>query len=196
MESPPGLVAALFSGRAPRELLALLGEGDPLHLYGRAAAGVRAAARLLEVDRVHLRTLARVALAAPRYAGDPEFGVWVEARVEEAMEDLLRADREELRQGNAVLEPWDARFAFLTQSFGVPPGATLRASVAFNSLAPAVRRAFFRVVVEGKSVERCLAEGLGPRDELRERCRQAFRALFGDDETRPRGEAPVLRTQP
>ena len=189
---PGGLAGALFAGRSPRELLSLLGEGDPLHLFGRAAASVRAAARLLEVDRVHRRALARVALAAPLYGGEPELGSWIGARVEEAMEDLLRADREELRQGNAVLEPWDPRFAFLTQSFGIPPGSTLRASVAFNSLGPAVRRAFFRVVVEGKSVERCLAEGLGPRDDLRERCRAAFRALFGED----REESPCARIVP
>jgi hypothetical protein len=96
----------------------------------------------------------------------------------------MEEDAETLRSGIPVPGPGEGHYAFLTALLGIEPNLGPTACVAFNALPPEVRRAFFAVVVEGKRLNRYVAEGNGSPQEVKERLARAFRALGLSDEFR------------
>jgi hypothetical protein len=175
-QTPLADPSELFAGGSPREVLGRLLDGDPLDLAGRTRSRLKEKALLLDVERWTLRSMARVAFAAPRWDGSLALIEWIDQLVDRAAGDLLDEDRAALREPPAQDES-DSRYAFLTQALGIEPGIALRACVVFNDLPDHVRRAFWALVVEGKSFARCVSEGLGTREQVQADARRALTAL-------------------
>lgn len=71
----------------------------------------------------------------------------------------------------------DVRFAFLAETLGIPVALARRACVAFNYLPDRIRGAYYAVLVEGKTVNRYVAEGHGPPERVRADIEAAIRAI-------------------
>ena len=167
--------------RPPAEIVKKLTAGDPLQLRELAARRLRERALFVDTDRLFAGTAVEIAHAvaargpsrdrtsAPRDAVD-----WLLARVDAAIDGALCEDREEDRLGIAPRGEAIHPVPFLP---AVEPGRARRAALEFNALPDAARKAFFALLIEGQSIEACLARGLGPSDVLRERVRWGLRAL-------------------
>lgn len=151
----------VLSAASPREVLARLMNGDPLGLAETIEARLRERAFLLDADRVFLRSAARCARFAVRYRGDPTLERWLAERVDEAIGDLLDAEREAERTGAEPAPEQLAVFETLARPLGIEPLSALRACAAHNRLPLEERRAFRELVIEGRSLDE-LAQG-GPR---------------------------------
>jgi hypothetical protein len=168
---------AILSAPNSREVLARLMDGDPLEIDARCRERILSRALMLALRRVYLRAVARIAHQGPRYRGVPELDVWLAARIDEALDDLLAEDREEELSGVPPTSPWDPRFAFISETLGIEPALARRACLSFNVLPDEVRHAYFSIAVEGKSLHRYVAEGNGPPSRVREHLNQALAAL-------------------
>ena len=157
-----------------REVLRRIWEGDPLKLGDLCEERLDERALLIDVTRAQSRAMALVAHAASRFDGQKPFAPWLRERVDAALDDLLDEDGEDERAGVPPSEPWDPRFAFLSEVLGIEPGLARRACVLFNALPHPERRAFWAVVIEGKSIARHVAEGHGPPDLARARVEHAL----------------------
>jgi hypothetical protein len=177
-ESPPGSVAprSLLTGAAPREVLKRLIEGDPFGLEARARDYLAETALMLDVERLYLRTAARIAYASYDAEAITSVSGFLRECMEVAAEDLLSDDLEAQRC-SAPVEPTDARFSFLAESLGVRPEVARKACVVFNGLPPIVRRAYWALVVEGRSMSRCISLGLGTRSEVENCVKRAVLAI-------------------
>lgn len=173
--SDPG--GHLLRGGSPKEILARLIDGDPLEIRARCKERLHARALLLSLDRLQLRSLARIAHAGPRWNGEPPLGPWIEGRIEHSMKELMEEDAESVRSGLPTLGPGEGHYTFLSSLLGIEPHLAPRACVAFNTEPEEVRRTFFAVVVEGMRLTRYVAEGNGSPQEVRERLARSFQAL-------------------
>ncbi len=167
----------LLQGADPESILARISQGDPLRLCALVGKRLRERSLMIDPDRVHEKSLAVMALAAAR-ATEPQLDLeWVLKALDLAIERVLREDREEERVAAGCPPENPAHYAFIHLAFATEPGMTRSAAVAFNDLPPLARRAFYALLVEGKSVEECLEEGLGPREFLRMNILQSLKAL-------------------
>lgn len=134
----------ILAGRDPDVILERLLDGDPLRLRGLVGRAIRRGCYFLDADRVHLRTLARIAHDVT-IDGPPADGAWVQAHVSGALDDLLRSERRAIVTGaESDLETLRVLSAPLALE-----GADLRiACDSFNRLALADRQAFFALFVE------------------------------------------------
>jgi hypothetical protein len=173
-----------------REVLRKILEGDPLGIAERSSLRVKERALLLDISRLTLRAMARAAYRARAYQGDPALGDWLTERIEESIRDLIEEDREDERAGIPVGTDPEARFAFLTETIGVTPPIARRVCVVFNDLPDDRRHAFWSMVIEGKSLNRYVAEGHGPPEQAKEHLKQAFLALSLLEG--PQGPPPTL----
>ena len=89
----------------------------------------------------------------------------------------MEEDREAERAGQPLDGGQDPRYIFLSEALGVEASLARRVAVVFNDLPPAQRRVFYAVVVQGKSLNRHVAEGNGPPDRVREDLKSALLAL-------------------
>ena len=145
--------ARLLLAGTPRQVLARILPGDPLDLRSRCAERLRARAQFVDVDRVLVRSQARIARAAASRRMHIGLEPWLDARIEEAIDDVR--DEAGLRSP----EPGSV-FQLLAQPLGLSAREMARACKRFNALEIEVRRAFFELVVEGLALERA-AEHLG-----------------------------------
>ena len=175
--SPSSEVPEVLRGRSPREILARLVEGDPLEIEARCRERIETLALLVDLQRLHLRTAARVAHAAPSWRGEPPISEWLADRIEVSMRELIREDFEAERSGIPPEKPWDPRYAFVSEALGVEPALARRACVAFNKLPLEVRCVYFAVAVQGKTVNRHVAEGHGPPEKARAQLKMAVQAI-------------------
>jgi hypothetical protein len=166
----------LGSGK-PRVVLARLMDGDPLEIGPRCQERLQTECWLVDLSRLVLRAYARIAYAAPRYRGRPPLDDWLRSRIDQSVVELVREDREEERTGIPAEEPWDPRYAWVSETLGLEPELARRACIAFNDLPRDVRQTYFAISVEQKSLNRWIAEGNGPPDQVREKLERAFRAL-------------------
>ena len=150
--------AELLRGDSARRTLARIHDGDPLGLGPRCSERLRERAILLGGERVLARALVRVALRAPTYEGVPPLELWLEQRIDRAIDDLL---------GEPPAETGDAHFAFLSETLGVEPPLARKAAIVFNDLPATIRRTFWEIVVQGKTVRRWVAEGHGPPEYVK-----------------------------
>ncbi len=174
-ESFPG--AELFRGKSPRAVLHLLLDHDPFELAARVTARLEQRALLLSHDRVWLRTLARVAHAAPGYRGRPPLDEWLRGRLDKSMDEILAEQVQQELEAAPLELPAEPHHAFVTERFGVEPGQARRACVRFNGLPDRVRHTFFALTVHGRSVHRHVAEGHGPPERVQADFETAVRAL-------------------
>jgi DNA-directed RNA polymerase specialized sigma24 family protein len=157
---------------SPREVLARIVPGDPLEVRARVAEALRAECVLLDADRVHLRALALVARAAPRYAGRPALAAWIADSARQAIQEILREDAESAR-----LE-LDAAFVELARPLGLDPEALRRGCAAFNRLPRGSRAAFVALLLEGRSLDELAREAGESATAVARRARQALDALL------------------
>jgi hypothetical protein len=162
----------ILGSKVPREVLARLVDGDPLEVAARCVERVRSEGWFIAVDRLQLRSLARIAHAAPI-----PLDLWLQERIDMSIADLLREDREEERSGIPPSSPWDPRYAFVSETLGIAPEEGRRACNAFNALPLDVRQTYFAVYVDGKTIRRWVAEGNGPPEKVHDHLRRAFAAL-------------------
>ena len=133
---------------------------------------------LLDVQRTFEKTCVCVASAAAELDPEEDLDGWLVCRVIDAMNSLLRSDREECRRGE-MMDKWDARYEFLIHLCGLEPGMTLAASVAYNGLPKPCRDAFYALIMHKRSFPDCIAERMGTQEDLVVRTRTAFKALYG-----------------
>lgn len=155
-----------------------LQDGDPLGLYPRVSHRLRARALLLDVDRVHGRTLVQVARLGPSIEGAPNLESWLDARIDEAVASTIRQDQQD-EAANLPLDFDETRqYDFMILSFGIPPASARRSSLAFNGLADWDRQAFFALLMDGKTVQEVLDMGFRPPERLRERVLRGLKVIL------------------
>lgn len=164
----------LLRGGTTREILERIYEGDPLGVLTRVEEWLRKHAVLIETTRVFHSTLARIAFEADRYRGDPPFDGWVNDCIAKAVGLLLDRDTHEEQLGIPPQEPFDEHYYALSAVLGIEPPLCRRAALVFHQLPDKTRQVFYKVAVEGKSLNRIVAEGYGPPEKTEERLRYAF----------------------
>jgi len=170
-------IPEILRGASPSEVLRKIFDGDPLELLPRCEENLREQAILLDPSRLHLRAIARVAHAARRYDGAGGLDVWLRGQIERCVHELTEEDREFERQGLPAAGNSQARYAFVADVLGVETALARRACVAFNALPLQVRSVWFAMVVDGKSLHQCVAEGAGSTEQVLSRLRTAFVAI-------------------
>src|SRR5205823_127496 len=116
----------LLRGASAHEVVAKLHRGDPLELMARCAERVRNQALLLQVDRLYLRTIARMAFAAGNYRGVPPLDAWIAQVMRLAQKELLSEDCEAERTEFSPEVDRDPRHAFVSRTLGVEPALARR----------------------------------------------------------------------
>lgn len=193
-ELPPTYPGSeLLYGDRPKTVLHRLNDGDPLGLRQRGRERIQMRAVLISENRLYLRSLARVAYASMKYRGDPPLGTWLSDRIDQSLEELLNEDRFANWGREEEEEDPEERYKFLTKVLGVSPTVARRASVVFNILPDAVRVAFWALVIEGKSLNRHVAEGHGTPDDVRARVK---RAILTISQLKDPGEVPPPKENP
>lgn len=130
--------------RTPRRVLGWLLDGDPLRLWTRCQDRLEESGLLVSPRRAWLRALARIAHAACREGSDPGMctGAWVDARLDEALAELVAEQAEEERRGTRPAESGDPEYyAEIGRRLGVDPAQARRACVALNGRPIGARRA-------------------------------------------------------
>ena len=181
----PDRLEELFGGKRPREILERLFDGDPLELGARCRSRLEESAYLLDLPRLHLRVLARIAHRGSHYRGDPPLAEWLSQRIEDSIHELLEEDRDAERQGLLPQVPMDPRYKFVSELLGMEPLLARRACVAFNVLPLEVRCAWFAIAVHGTSVNRYVAEGHGPPEKVKAQVKLALTQMASATRPRP-----------
>jgi hypothetical protein len=166
-----------LQGTSPREILKKLLDGDPLEIEARCRERIETRAYLIDVTRLHLRAVARVARAAIGWKRDTSLGEFVMERIDYSAQELIQEDRQEELSGIPCADADDVRFVFLAETLGIPKALARRACVAFNYLPERVRCAYFAVLVQGKTVNRYVAEGHGPPERVKADIEMALRTI-------------------
>jgi hypothetical protein len=164
----------------PQGIHARLSEGDPLHLREGTARRLREVWVLLDPDRVFRRALAVCADAVPCEDPPEDLAAWARVKIDLAIEQLVRADREAQLARPDVLTEEEKDFPLLTQSLFLEPALVRSASVAFNALGPLPRRAFFELLIEARPVPEVVEAGPWDEDGLYDAIQTAL-APFGLD---------------
>jgi hypothetical protein len=102
------------------------------------------------------------------------------AKIDLAIEQLAREDREAERRDPERLSREDKDFPLLTRCMFLEPELVRRCSVAFNLLEPLPRRAFFELLIEGRDAREVIEAGPWDADGLYVAIHTAL-AIFGLD---------------
>lgn len=157
-----------------------------MEIEARCRERMETEAYLIDLTRLHLRAVARIARAASTWNGTTTLEEFLVERIDVSMQELIQEDREAELSGIPSSEDESARHLFLEETLGIPAAMARRACVAFNYLPPRARRAYFAVLVQGKTLNRYVAEGNGPPEQVKADIELAVRSI---DEAigRPRG---------
>ncbi len=178
--------ARLLTGDSPREILRRLLDSDPLGLELRIRDRLAQRALLLDPERLLARAGARTAYAVHGSRIQVPTREFVLGCIDEAIEELVREDHESERSSQP-LAAHDQRFDFLADALGVRVEKARRACVVFNELPDEVRRAYWALVIEGRSVARCGSLGLGSPEEVEGNVKRALLALSLLEDPGPQG---------
>lgn len=168
---------SILRGSSSREILERLIDGDPLELEARCEQRMELCGYLLDLGRLHLRAVARIARAASQWNGHVKLDDFLLERIDYSMEELIQEDREAELSGIPCADEENGRYAFLAETLGIPHAMARRACVAFNYLPTRVRCAYFAIMVLGKSINRHVAEGNGPPDRVKADVERAVRTI-------------------
>jgi hypothetical protein len=168
---------SLLQGRSPKEILSRIVPGDPLRLRARTGRRLEAQALFLDADRVFLRVLALVSRAAVRYRGTPEPGEWLDARIDEAVEELLEEGEEAAPATRGA-----GAFETLAVPLGLDPAAMKRACARFHKLPFVERRAFFDLVLYSRSLDELARASGESATEIARRARRGLEVLLAADD--------------
>lgn len=171
----------LFARSRPEDVLAALVDGDPLGLRRLAGDRVRAAALFLDVDRVHLDALARVAIDAAGEAEELD-RAWILARIEASIDRVRGSTAGEAarKRGEDDVAGDDGVDAFevLARPLELPARALRTACAAFNDLEFPDRIAFVVLVLEGRGFEEAARACSSSVPEMLRRARRALDVLL------------------
>ena len=131
---------------------------------------------LLDPDRVHLRALAVVASSAGRLRAEARLGAWLEARVDQAIDELLE-------RSSSDTSPATGAWADLADPLGLEPRAARAACARLNRLPDAERELFFRVVLERRSLDELARTSGRSLTEIARLARCALDSVRVDEET-------------
>ncbi len=138
----------------PLKVLHLLIQQDPFQLASRCRQALRREALVLNPERLARGTMARIALAAPNYAGREPLAEWVELAITISLEDMLAEQAEEERNGVPLAKSADAAFYVrFAQVGGIAAQDARVACSTLNGLPLEHRRAFHAVILDGESVD-------------------------------------------
>ena len=182
---------SFLRGGDAEEIYARLSQGDPLHLLEHSARRLRELWFLLEPERVYKRGLGVCAMAASHEEPPADLGAWAVAKVDLAIEQLVREDLEAEMAHPEIVSEEAMTFPLLTESLFLDPDLVRAASVAFNSLDPLPRRAFYELVIEGKEVEEIVEAGPWDHDGLYEAIQTALATVGLDVPPEPADDPPA-----
>jgi len=167
----------LLRDTGPLRILRRIQPGDPLGIEGRCRRRLERRAILLDAGPLVSRSLARLAHRAPRYDGEPSLSDWIDACIDQAIEDLLAAGAEREARGGPEVESTDPTHQILARLLGIEAPLARRSALVFNHLPAETRRIFWSVVVRGKTIPRTAAEGIGDPEGIRSQLALALRRL-------------------
>ena len=127
--------------------------------------------------RVFLRSLARTSFEAKKFRRSMPLERWLEARIAEALVELMEEQAESERRADPLDASERAFYRELARRLSLPPKRGRAACVGLNAEPLEVRHAFFALVVEGKSVKRYADAGFGPQERVRRLLQEARRAI-------------------
>ncbi len=159
-----------------REVLPRLVEGDPLQLIERCASYLTSEALLLDLERLHARSLALIARRSSEKR-EEDTNEWITSRVSEAADQLVVEELYEERFGFPPSRTVDPRSEFLVGALGIEPAMARGVSVSFHRMSRGDRRRFWRTVVSGESVSEMADESGETRDHVIEGLRRVIRSL-------------------
>jgi hypothetical protein len=168
---------SFLRGEDASEILARLSGGDPLRLQEAAARRLREVWILLEPERVYHRALAACATGAAIEDPPADLNAWVRAKVDLAIEILVRADAEAEEAHPEQVSEQERLFPLLTDSLMLDPELVRSVSVSFNALDPLPRRAFFELMIEGREVGEVIEAGPWDEDGLYEAIQRALATM-------------------
>jgi len=148
----------------------------------KSAVCVRRMAYLLDPSRVCVRAAVRIAALAPTRPAPDALNDWIGERVEDACRALVQADVDAEAQGGVPSANEIEEHEFVADLLAVDRALARALAARFNVLPEAERLAFFALAIEGRTVEQCVAAGMGPLDRLRASALAAARTLWSDDE--------------
>jgi hypothetical protein len=178
--TPPEIPEVLRCTGDAAERLRRIEDGDTLEIAARTQRRLRAECLFLEPERLILRAMARTAILAPKYEGTPPLDEWLDKIVVLAIEDLLREQEHEEDRGLDVMDSLDRNFYLRFSVIAKIPSRHGRlACLVMNQLPPEDRRTFFAVIVEGKGINRWVAEGNGPPQRIQRSLRNTGLKVLG-----------------
>ena len=160
----------------PRDILSRLVEGDPLELLDRCAGYLASEALLLDLERLHARSLAIVARRSDE-ATEENVDEWLCARVSAAANQLIHEEQYEERLGFPPPRAADPRSSFLVGALGIEPALTRGVSVTFHRMSREDRRTFWRAVVSGESVAGIAEDAESTHDSVFRSLRRVIRSM-------------------
>ena len=153
----------------PEEILQRIFDGDPLGLMPRIEERVRKFAILIDEPRIYSATTARIAFDARYFDGDSDVLDWFDHCIDLAVRRLIERDAEEEKSGIPPPKPFDPHWIAMSKMLGIEPPLARRAIQVFHSLPLLTRRTFYALTIEGKSLNRWVAEGHGPPEKVQDR---------------------------
>lgn len=163
--------ATVLASADPRHVLVRWLDDERVELAARCLARMRTAALLFDLRRVCMAAAARLALNG----ADPLDAVpdaWIDARIDEALADLLDEDAIEERDLRHVATD-DERYASLAHQLHIDTRTVRRAAVAFHRQPHADRAAFWAVLIDGLSPDEHAAAAGIPRSVAHQRHERA-----------------------
>jgi len=176
---------SFLRGEDASEILAHLSEGDPLRLQETSARRLRELWFLLEPERVYHRAIAVCAKAASMESPPADMSAWTRAKVDHAIELLVRADSEAEQAHPELVNEDEKVFPLLTNSLMLDPELVRFVSVSFNALDPLPRRAFFELMIEGREVVEVVEAGPWDQDGLYQAIQTALATMGLDVQPEP-----------
>ncbi len=176
---------SFLRGSDPQEIHARLSQGDALRLLENSTRRLREVWFLLDPERVYNRALGVCAKAASREDPPEDMEAWARTKIDLAIEQLVREDLEEERAHPEFVSEEVKAFPLLTESLMLDPDLVRSASVAFNSLAPLPRRAFYELLIEGREVPELIEAGPWNEDGLYQAIQTALATVGLDVQPEP-----------
>jgi hypothetical protein len=186
----PAYWPSFLRGEDASAILAHLSEGDPLRLQEASARRLREVWYLLDPERVYLRALAVCAKAASKEAPPQDLAAWKLAKIDLAIEQLVRADHEAEHAHPEIVAEEEKVFPLLTDSLMVDPELVRFASSSFNALDPLPRRAFFELLIEGREVAEVIEAGPWDEEGLYDALQTALATVGLDVPPEPADDRP------
>lgn len=159
----------LRAGQA-EEVLSQIIPGDPLRLRMLAADRITAAARLVDVDRVVVRAMARISHGAA-LNGPPSSEAWLMDEMDRAIEDVVDAGLADPDAAGPLLRA-------LAPGAGIGREALVRSCVAFNRRSQDERVAFWSLMMASEPLDEAAQRHEASPTEFARRSRRVLTAIM------------------